>query len=120
MKAVSIVACVSLLASGAAWPADEFRDAKILDVEAKEATVAGTSAAYQVITVQLGEQKISGTPYQMGRVYLLHHPEATIVGTTLPARLGNNMLEIKIGPDQKVVKLKIQRIENVESGAPAK
>jgi len=118
MKA--FVALIALLVGAAAWSAEDFRDAKILDVEAKEETVAGYPAPYQVITVQLGEQKISGRPWQMGRVYLLHHPEATIVGTSVPARLDGNMLEIKIGPDQKVVKLKVLRIESVGSSTPVK
>jgi hypothetical protein len=114
MKA--LVTLIALAASAAAWGADDFQDAKILDVEAKVETVAGYPGPYQVITVQLGEQKISGRPWQAGRAYLLHHPEALIVGTTLPARLDGTTLEIKIGPDQRVVKVKILRIENV--GAP--
>jgi hypothetical protein len=116
MKA--LVALIALLVTGVV-AGEDFRDAKILDVEAKQETVAGTSAQYEVITVQLGEQKISGRPWQMGRVYLLHHPETTIVGSTVPARIDNSMLELKIGPDQKVVKLKIQRIENLGSSIPA-
>jgi hypothetical protein len=116
----SVVACIALIVGAAAWSADEFRDAKILDVEAKEETVAGYAAPYQVIPVQLGEQKISGRPWQMGRAYLLHHPEAIIVGSTVPARIDKNMVEIKIGPEQKLVKLKIQRIENLGSSPSAK
>jgi len=119
----AVVALIALLASGAASSADEFRDAKILDVEQKELTVSGTSSVvpfYTIITIQLGDQKISAQTYQAGRVYILHHPEATIVGSTVPARLDGNVLEVKIGPDQKLVKLKIQRIENISSSAPSK
>ena len=118
MKA--IVTGVALLITAAALPADDFRDAKILDVEAQQEQINGVPIPYFIITVELGSQRISARTYQIGggTAYVRKHPEARVVGTTVPGRTDKNVLELKLGPDQKPVRLMIQRIENIASPRP--
>jgi hypothetical protein len=111
---------VALLASQA--NAQEFTDAEVLNVETKQGLSSGIlsnqleSDNHTVVTIQLGDMKISARTYSMGGgiVYLANHPEALIVGTTVKARLAKRgELQIEVPPKGKVLKFNVERMEKL-------
>lgn len=111
---------LAVLLSGSAI-AQEFTDAQVLNVEAKQGMQTGflgigtelQADNYTLVTVQLGDMKVSARTYQMGggMLYLASHPEAMIVGSTIKAKLVKDELQVQVPPKGKVLKFKIERLE---------
>lgn len=111
--------CLAALLSSQGY-AQDFIDAQVLNVEMKQGLSSGIlsneleSDNHTVITIQLGDMKVSARTYPMGGgvVYLANHPEALIVGTTVKARLAKRgELQIQVQPKDKVLKFNVERME---------
>src|SRR5436190_9926459 len=101
--------------------ADDFRPATILDVH-QEHGVSGSTFpgagplsgnVFVTVVVSLGDTKVTAQTYDFGGGggYLINHAESVVVGSEVPARIDRNMLELKLGPNAKLVKLRIGRLE---------
>ncbi len=113
---------VVALISSQAFAQDDFADAQVLNVEAKQGFTSGVLGPnleadnYTEVTIQLGDMKISARTYSMGGgiIYLANHPEALVVGSTVKALTAKRgELQIQVPPNGKVLKFKIQRMERV-------
>lgn len=107
-----------------AQAADNFVDAQVLNVEAKQALTSGGFGIFNTgledddhieVTVQIGDMKVIARSYTMaaGGVYIHNHPEAMIVGSTVKAQIAKSWLEVQVPPKGKVLKFKIQRMEKI-------
>jgi hypothetical protein len=112
-----LVAWVSVAAAAD----DEFLSSKIVDVQAKQGASNGVFGGgveadnYTEITIEVGDKKVTARTYSMGGgiIYLANHPEAIVVGASVRARLARRgELHIETA-DGKLLKFKIQRLEQL-------
>jgi hypothetical protein len=115
--------------------ADDFMPVPVLDVQSvtgstnSDTSPTLTSCApvqvadpYMAITVLLAGKKYTGrTMIGAGGIYVSNHPEEVAVGSTIDARdAGHGFIELRIGATQRIVKLKVLRVEIVAPKEDAK
>jgi hypothetical protein len=110
---------VSMLLMSISSIADDFVDATILDMQAKQGFTNGIvgggveSDNHKELTIQLGDMKVTARSFAMGGgvVYINNHPEVFVVGSTIKARLAKRGVLEVLAPDGKLLKFDVQRME---------
>jgi hypothetical protein len=99
---------------------EEFTDSKVIDVQARQGISNGVlggldSDPHTEVTIAVGDKKVTARTFAIGggTVYLANHPEAMMVGATVKARIAKRGELHVEAADGKVLKFKIQRLEQL-------